>query len=382
MKQFDTDKPAERVLKEKATRLRLPFGGGMELLPLCNMHCNMCYVRREETGILSAKEWIEIGRSARDAGVLMLLLTGGEPLLHPGFGEIYLELQKMGLVLSVNTNGTLLDEEWADFFCENPCRRIKVTLYGGSDETYGRLCHYSEGFEKTVRALELLKERGISCHVNMTIVRENRQDLSGMRKIARRFDAQIVPGFYEYPPLRGGDAGDFQNSRMSPGEAAESYVEEKFLSQPPIAAEYLIRTFFAQLTTDAFESLPLEKGLGCTAGKSDFWINWKGELTACAMIPEPAFDLKKYSFSDAWQRIAEHTQTVETCRKCCACRKKFFCPACAAAGYTEEGDREKAPKYLCRYTDEVIRILFSHLPENEKGEQREALANCGLPYNF
>ena len=56
----------------------------------------------------------------KEAGTLFVLLTGGELLLYPGFREVYLGLRKMGMILTVNTNGTLLDEGWADFFAQHP----------------------------------------------------------------------------------------------------------------------------------------------------------------------------------------------------------------------------------------------------------------------
>ena len=36
----------------------------------------------------------------------------------------------MGMILTINTNGTLIDETWADFFAQHPPRRINITLYG------------------------------------------------------------------------------------------------------------------------------------------------------------------------------------------------------------------------------------------------------------
>ena len=77
------------------------------------------------------------------------LLTGGEPLLFPGFKELYIELQKMGMILTINTNGTLIDEEWADFFQKYKPRRMNITLYGADDQAYEQLCHYPGGFQKT-----------------------------------------------------------------------------------------------------------------------------------------------------------------------------------------------------------------------------------------
>ena len=57
----------------------------------------------------TADEWLEIGRQMKDAGVLFLLLTGGEPFLYPDFRRLYLELRKMWMIITINTNGTLIN---------------------------------------------------------------------------------------------------------------------------------------------------------------------------------------------------------------------------------------------------------------------------------
>lgn len=112
----------EKRILLRAAQLQRPVNGTLELLPLCNMNCDMCYIRRDRSevesggGLRTAEEWIELGEEMRKAGVLFLLLTGGEPLLFPDFQRLYLELKRMGMVFTINTNGTLLDEKWADFF--------------------------------------------------------------------------------------------------------------------------------------------------------------------------------------------------------------------------------------------------------------------------
>ena len=35
----------EESLVQMAGQKRIPLGGSLELLPLCNMNCDMCYVR-------------------------------------------------------------------------------------------------------------------------------------------------------------------------------------------------------------------------------------------------------------------------------------------------------------------------------------------------
>ena len=103
----------EKHLISKAARSHTPINGSLELLPLCNMNCGMCYVRlsrpeMERQGHLhSAAEWISLARQMQKSGTLFLLLTGGEPLLFPDFKTLYLELRSMGMILTINTNGTL-----------------------------------------------------------------------------------------------------------------------------------------------------------------------------------------------------------------------------------------------------------------------------------
>lgn len=141
----------ERMLLEQAKRTRTPANGSIELLPLCNMNCDMCYVRlsREEMErqgrLRTADEWLEIGRQMKEAGVLFLLLTGGEPFLYPDFKRLYLGLRKMGMIITINTNGTLIGEDLAEFLGKYKPRRVNVTLYGTDEEAYTNLCHYPGG---------------------------------------------------------------------------------------------------------------------------------------------------------------------------------------------------------------------------------------------
>lgn len=81
----------------------------------------MCYVRMsreemEQVGRLcTIEEWTKVAEDMMKAGTLFVLLTGGEPLLYPNFRELYQKLRELGKIVTINTNGTLIDEEWADF---------------------------------------------------------------------------------------------------------------------------------------------------------------------------------------------------------------------------------------------------------------------------
>lgn len=169
-----------------------PVSGSLELTPLCNMNCRMCYVRLSP-------------RQAR-AGVLFLLLTGGGPLLVPGFKELYLALKAEGMVLTLNTNGTLLDEPWADFFARHKPRRVNITLYGADDAAYETLCRCPGGFEKALAAVRLLRARGVDVKLNGSVTPENVGEMDRLYAIARQLDVPMHMDAYMMPGGAGATA--------------------------------------------------------------------------------------------------------------------------------------------------------------------------------
>ena len=99
---MDLDLTNEKKILSRAARRQNPVNGSLELLPLCNMNCEMCYIRlnkkeaEEQGGLHDVEEWIQLGNEMAEAGVLFLLLTGGEPLMFPGFQRLYQELKRLG----------------------------------------------------------------------------------------------------------------------------------------------------------------------------------------------------------------------------------------------------------------------------------------------
>ncbi|WRK53949.1 radical SAM protein [Coprobacillaceae bacterium CR2/5/TPMF4] len=118
---LDGENTVEKMLIKHGVKDKRPVSGTLELTPLCNMNCDMCYVHlsneemNKQGKILDIDEWFDLANQLEKAGVLFIMLTGGEPLLFPGFKELYLKLKRMGMVITVNTNGTLIDEKWAAF---------------------------------------------------------------------------------------------------------------------------------------------------------------------------------------------------------------------------------------------------------------------------
>lgn len=338
-------------LYRKATSAGLPFSGTFELTPVCNMDCKMCYVRlsRQEqearSPLAEAECWLKLAREAKDAGMLYLLLTGGEPFLHPQIRQIMEGLHQMGLLISVNSNGTMIGEDTVAWLKNCPPVRINISLYGASDETYAQLCGNPKGFTQTLNAIRLLKEAGISVKLNCSLTPYNAKDLPKMAEIAKQNDLVLQVATYMFPPVRKDGTLTGKNDRFTPADAAYymAYADyltlgkERFLAQE----EHLPEVF------DPEESCEGD-GVRCRAGKCSFWITWQGKMMPCGMFPEEnAPNVFEMPFCNAWQAVKESVCNIHLPAQCAACNVKDTCRACAAMVVTESGCFDEVPKYRC-----------------------------------
>ena len=366
IREFST---VEQMLLDNARKKHIPANGSIELLPLCNMNCDMCYVRlsREEMGrqgrLRTAEEWLEIGRQMQAAGVLFLLLTGGEPLLYPGFKELYLGLKQLGMILTINTNGTLIDEEWADFFAAHKPRRINITLYGVNETTYANLCHYPGGFEKATRAIRLLRERKIDVKISNSAVKSNREDLTRLHSIGKDLDCPVRVDSYMMPAARERTQPFAMQSRLTPEQAASIWIQSLKLEMEP----YLFRQYVQQSIQRARQTPegPAEPGrMTCMAGSCSFTINWQGEMRPCVILSSPSVPVFSLGFSAAWEKIVQECDTIHISPQCSVCSLRHLCRTCAASALLEEGRYDAVPRYMCRYAAETLRLLQQEDLEN------------------
>ena len=345
-------------LWNKAGVMRIPLTGAFELLPVCNLHCKMCYVRksREEVekqgGLLPTEQWLDFARQARDEGLLSPLLTGGEPFLHRDFPEILAKMQEMGLQVSVNSNGTLIDEPMAQWLGRHRPTRINITLYGASAESYEKLCGDGGAYDRVRRAVEWLKQYGVPVKFNASVTPENVNDLEGIIAYAKSVGSPVQVATYMFPPVRRDPGMVGQNHRLFPEEAALARVKADWLQNEPTWFLGQAQRFsrFVPLTADMLEkqSAGEPREMHCRAGRCSFWIDWQGNIGNCGMYSSVKFPLKGRSFAEAWKQVAEETDRVRYSPVCTNCPNFKLCHPCIAMVYNECGDRSGRPEYLCR----------------------------------
>lgn len=367
LKELKHESQMTSKLFSKASSIRLPLSGTFELSPMCNFKCKMCYVRKtyEEVShhdrkMLTCEKWIQIAEEAKQMGMLYLLLTGGEPFLWPDFWRLYEYLSQMGFVLSINTNGSMIDEEAVEKLKKRAPSRINITLYGASDETYERLCGIKGVFEKVDRAITLLRSAGIPVKLNCSLTPYNADDIGAMIRYAEKRELILVVNTYMFPPIRRDEKAIGLNDRFTPKEATKyNLLRYKLQYGEDIYHQFLASVRQGAIPPPGLDEAcvdPIDGRVRCRAGKAAFWITWDGYMTPCGMMTKPAVDIWEKSFEDNWHHIVTATDGLKLSSVCEKCKNQELCHSCAAMALAETGDVSGIPSYLCETVEELIAI--------------------------
>jgi MoaA/NifB/PqqE/SkfB family radical SAM enzyme len=354
-----------RFIHRKGAALGLPIAGNFELTSGCNFNCKMCYVHNQNPSeSMSTKDWIELGRAARDAGMVFLLLTGGEPFLRKDFKEIYSALIEMGLLISINTNASLIDDDMFDFLVKHPPLRLNISLYACNDEVYGNLCG-KQASDVVKNNIKRLHEAGLGVKLNAPINPYNASEIENIYAFAKEVGVPVQSTTYMFPPVRvHSDAFGTSPARFEAEEAAaqmlrcrEQYLEPESLKRSAAA----IMPDEDNCDSGADEG----EGMRCLAGITAFWVTWDGRMLPCGMFPHSGYDVRVMGFQGAWQEVKNFAKTIRMPKECTNCTKKNRCSACAAACIAETGHSDRCPEYICRLTKTYDRLLEEKYKESE-----------------
>ena len=329
----------------------------LELTRRCNEHCyhcgSSCEAHSPEAELIleEYRRILDEVKEDFDLQRVFLCITGGEPLLREDFFEIYSGLKRMGLAVTINSNGYLIKDNLLKQLIKDPPFRVNITLYGVSNQTYHDICGVP-AYDTVIRNIKALRNAGIHVKLNLTLTPENAGDLQQIRQKAAELDVHLQTAPYLFPPVRVTGNTDFPQ-RMPAKQAGE--IEADFLRSK------LSQTGIASLVEQVQEDQADEACVNCRAGRSTFWLCWDGAMIPCGMMPFPKEDVLSLGFRTAWQNLRDTVKTLQIPLQCQQCSKRSVCHICLAKCYSETLGFEKAPAYPCQMTDAVISALNNSL---------------------
>jgi radical SAM protein with 4Fe4S-binding SPASM domain len=299
-----------------------------------------------------------------EAGCLWLLYTGGEIFVRKDFLNIYTYAKQKGLIITLFTNGTLITPKVADYLAKWSPFSIEITLYGRKKETYEEITGISGSFERCMKGIHLLIERGLPMKLKTMAVKINRHEIWEMKRFTEedlglqfRFDPMINPRFdYSQSPL---------NLRLTPQETVELDLRD-----PKRMADWKV---LAEKSRDPVQWN--NELYYCKAGITAFAIDPYGKMGICLLTQTDRYDLRNGNFGDGWKdfllKIRRRKITRQT--KCVRCSIKALCGMCPPSSMLENRDPEEPGDFYCQVAHLRMKVLGFSVPPHGDCEYCEAM---------
>ena len=319
----------------------------IDLTYRCSNNCVHCYCvdnNSDKSCEMNTEKIKSILDELKSLGCLWLSFSGGEPFLRKDFMEIYLYAKKLGFIISIMTNATLITEEIAQTLSKYKPIQINVSIYGSNEKTYEAVSRVKGTFNKFRNGIFLLKKYGLNVQLQTILMSVIKDDLFNIQK----FSKENGFGYCKFDPFLFNDIYRTQKSypyRMRPEQIVQLETSDK-------SRESSWMRFSQKVKEHGFKNA--EKPTDCcsTAGISKIHIDPYGNIMGCNLLREPCFNLNDYSLAEAREKLMESLSNILSKKyrddfKCRECDVRLYCNCCPGVSYIENNNYYSKSQYAC-----------------------------------
>lgn len=281
----------------------------------CNFGCKHCYLGERPFSGLTWENKVRLLDIMRDAGVLWLQITGGEPTMDPDFQGAYRYAWLSGMMLTISTNGSLLwRPDLLKLFRDCPPYRLVVSMYGASEDSFDQLTQRRGAWKAFRRGIDAAREAGLPLRINVVVTEDNAHEADEMAALADEWNVENHAYTNMTPTIYGG------------GEPLLAQSAEHLRQRKPFA--------------------------GCNAGHTFFHADPHAKVSICKVGRDDQIDLMAEGVDGLLRlgaiadRLMLRTGGCEgcalsgTCRVCRPLAKHYQEAKAPLNSYCQHGDKE------------------------------------------
>jgi radical SAM protein with 4Fe4S-binding SPASM domain len=347
---------------------RLPIQGAIEVSRRCSLNCQHCYnnlpmgdsaARARE---MSTDDYRRLLDQLVEAGCLWLLFTGGEVFARRDFLEIYTHAKRRGLIVSIFTNGTLITERIADHLAEYRPFAVEITLYGATAATYERLTQVPGSFERCMKGIELIHQRGLPLSLKSVATNINEHELQAMEALAKKYTLRA----FKFDGMINGRVDEQEGpaeTRLDASQLAKMDAEDPRRVE---AWRDLMNRPQSTQSDSAEQAARREHLYHCGAGINSFAIDPYGQMSLCVLSESHKYDVRRGSFAEGWSQFlkAERAKKRVRATKCQQCGLRSLCSSCPAVAELEGLAADEPVDFFCRVAHLRAYSMDIHVPEH------------------
>ena len=272
-----------------------------------------------------------------DAGFMIMIFSGGEPLLRDDIFELVEHASGLGLRPVFGTNGTLLNRETVKRLKESGAAAMGISLDSTDAEKHDRFRGVPGGFDKTMEGMKNCREAGLRFQIHTTVMDWNYDEIEQITDLAIESGATAHHIFFLVPTGRAAHLA----SGIMKAEKYEELLERIMDRQKEVPIE------LKPTCAPQFMRIAKQKGMkmrftrGCIAGIAYCLIGPTGDVQPCAYLDMNLGNVREMPFAEIWRnnKVFRELRTMEYSGSCGRCDHKDVCGGCRArAAYYHKGD--------------------------------------------
>ena len=155
------------------------------LIRRCNLTCKHCYTTSADInfpGELTSPEIYQTMEDLKTFGVPVIILSGGEPLLHPDIFAISQRAKDLGFYVALSSNGTLITADNIEQIAAINYQYIGVSL-DGMHEAHDKFRQKQGSFAASLAGIRLCRKHNIKAGIRYTLTHDNAADFPAMLQL-------------------------------------------------------------------------------------------------------------------------------------------------------------------------------------------------------
>lgn len=323
----------------------IPYAVSWNLTARCNLRCRHCYLDAGERsaagpGELSPAEALGVvDQLAALNRELVLILTGGEPLLRPDLDDLIRYASGKGMMVVLGTNGTLLTIERARELRAAGLSGVGVSVDSLDPAVHDEFRGAPGALAQAMAGLAAARDAGLSVQAQMTPTTRTLGELPAIAAWARGAGAKAFNIFFLVCTGRGETMADITPEEY---EGVLRWAAENRNAYPgmlirPKCAPHFKRVLHAN---DPNDNLLKTYIAACRAGTHYMRIGPDGVVTPCPYMETPAGNIREGGLADLWNHspVFARYRAPEYHGKCGQCQYRLLCGGCRARALATMGD--------------------------------------------
>jgi radical SAM protein with 4Fe4S-binding SPASM domain len=316
-----------------------PKIGVWEITYACNMRCQHCGSICGEPlpDELTAKEALALCDDLGELGMERITLSGGEPFMRPDWPQIAMRLTQNGITTNAISNGWFFTETLVQKAIQSGIVNIGISLdgYGSGHDKIRK----KGSWERSIKALALMKKMKMHTAVITSINRENIKDLAQLKKLlvklgVERWQIQLampMGNLLEHPELivTPTDLTEVVDFLLHTKEENQLILDLGDNIGYCSGAEEILRRRVSDKVNKKHMHKPLWQG--CPAAKQVIGIRANGAISPCLSLRDDGYiedNIRHTPLKTIWSRSG----AFKKIRSLCGDDMQSFCRTCPHAG--------------------------------------------------